>query len=427
MSAANPLPLPHASRGRKGPPIVLLHGFGFDAASWGDFAAPLARHRRTVAFDLPGHGGAEGWAPTPHAGAAAKAVVASLEALKIPRAAIVGHSLGGAVAALVGLMRPDLVERLVLIAPGGFGPEMNARHLRRYAAAATPEALAPLVEPFFAPTSPVPPGLVERLAAARAAEPLRRSLPAIVEAISKDDGQGTLPLDQLAAAPFPTSLVWGARRCDPARRAGDRRAAGLRAPPAARRRPHAAPRGTGPCRGDPVAHHLRPPSGNMTDRFAPTRRIRHTRRERDPEGTAMSARCRTAPALLTLMLGLGAPLAPALAAEDCPGDGTQLALNECAAKALQQAEGALDERLSKIRTRLASMPERAKALDAAQTAWTAYRDAECAFAASGVEGGSIQPLVVADCERTVTEARFEALDRYLSCEEGDTTCPVPPQ
>lgn len=141
----------------------------------------------------------------------------------------------------------------------------------------------------------------------------------------------------------------------------------------------------------------------------------------------MSARCRTAPALLTLMLGLGAPLAPALAAEDCPGDGTQLALNECAAKALQQAEGALDERLSKIRTRLASMPERAKALDAAQTAWTAYRDAECAFAASGVEGGSIQPLVVADCERTVTEARFEALDRYLSCEEGDTTCPVPPQ
>lgn len=209
MSAANPLPLPHASRGRKGPPIVLLHGFGFDAASWDDFAAPLARHRRTVAFDLPGHGGAAGWAPTPHAGTAAKAVVASLEALKIPRAAIVGHSLGGAVAALVGLMRPDLVERLVLIAPGGFGPEMNARHLRRYAAAATPEALAPLVEPFFAPTSPVPPGLVERLAAARAAEPLRRSLPAIVEAISKDDGQGTLPLDQLAAAPFPTSLVWG--------------------------------------------------------------------------------------------------------------------------------------------------------------------------------------------------------------------------
>lgn len=144
----------------------------------------------------------------------------------------------------------------------------------------------------------------------------------------------------------------------------------------------------------------------------------------------MSVRRRTAPVLVTLSLAFAAPLAPALAAsaaEDCAGDGTQLALNECAAKALEAAEGTLDERLAEIRDRLGDLPERAEALDAAQTAWQAYREAECTFAASGVEGGSIYPLVMADCQRTVTEARIEALAPYLACEEGDTECPVPPR
>lgn len=202
-------PLPYKSHGRKGPPVVLLHGFGFDGASWEPFAAALSGARRTVAFDLPGHGEAAGFSPTPGAAAAAKAVIASLDAMKIARAAFVGHSLGGAVAALVGLMRPDLVERMILLAPGGFGPQMNTRLLRRYAAAADVATLAPLVEAFFAPASPVPAGLVERLAAARGNAALRASLAAIIEKIADGDGQGTLPLATLAEAPFPTSLVWG--------------------------------------------------------------------------------------------------------------------------------------------------------------------------------------------------------------------------
>ncbi len=205
----NPVLLPHTARGRKGPPIVLLHGFGFDGASWAGLAAPLARMRRTVAFDLPGHGGAGHWAPTPGAAVAAKAVVASLDAMGIARATFVGHSLGGAVAALVGLRRPDLVERLVLLAPGGFGPAMNVAALRRYAHANTAAELASAAAPLFAPGAALPQGFVEALAAARRAPALRQSHAAIVEAISLGEGQGMLPLDALAAAPFPISLVWG--------------------------------------------------------------------------------------------------------------------------------------------------------------------------------------------------------------------------
>lgn len=206
---ANPVPLPSTVRGRKGPPIVLVHGFGGDRTGWDDFAARLGTARRVIAFDLPGHGEAAGWTPTPGAPAAARAVAASLAAMGVAKASFVGHSLGGAVAALIGLRNPDLVERLVLLAPGGFGPAMNARLLRRYAAATDMATLAPLLENFFGPTSPLPAGLVDAHVRARADPALRASLEAVVEVISDGDRQGTLPLDALAAASFPTSLVWG--------------------------------------------------------------------------------------------------------------------------------------------------------------------------------------------------------------------------
>lgn len=129
---------------------------------------------------------------------------------------------------------------------------------------------------------------------------------------------------------------------------------------------------------------------------------------------------------LSLPLVLSGVLAPPAAAQDCPGDGTQLALNECAGKALAAADAALDKRVAAIHARLKDQPERAEKLEAAQKAWTAYREAECGFAASGVEGGSIYPLIAAQCQAELARTRTEALDRYLHCEEGDTTCPVPP-
>ena len=55
------------------------------------------------------------------------------------------------------------------------------------------------------------------------------------------------------------------------------------------------------------------------------------------------------------------------------------------------------------------------------------RALECEFRASGVHGGSVQPMVKADCLRDVTEQRIKALDVYAHCEEGDLGCPVPPR
>ncbi|MEM7694860.1 MAG: alpha/beta fold hydrolase [Pseudomonadota bacterium] len=203
------IPLPHKVRGRAGPLVVLLHGFAGDKEGWTALFGPLSKVRRTVVMDLPGHGAAVPWAPVPDAKAMADAVIASLDAMGIARAALVGHSLGGAVAALVGLLRPDLVARLILLAPGGFGPEMNARLLRHFAVARDGAALRAPLEGLFAPTAALPAGLLEGMVAAREDDALAASHAAIVGVITKGDGQGTLPLAKLAAQPFPVTLVWG--------------------------------------------------------------------------------------------------------------------------------------------------------------------------------------------------------------------------
>lgn len=60
----------------------------------------------------------------------------------------------------------------------------------------------------------------------------------------------------------------------------------------------------------------------------------------------------------------------------------------------------------------------------AQKAWDAFRQADCAFKASGVESGSAYPAVVADCLTRAAEAHLTELQTLSQCEEGDLACPA---
>lgn len=101
-----------------GRPLVLLHGLLDDSEGW----ARLARdtHRPCHAIDLPGFGGSD--LPTrPRISAYAEAVAEGLDQLRLGPCTLVGHSLGGAVAAAVA-ERHAGVAALALLAPAGFGP-----------------------------------------------------------------------------------------------------------------------------------------------------------------------------------------------------------------------------------------------------------------------------------------------------------------
>jgi len=110
-------------------PIVLIHGVGGWAETWRPVVAPLAAAGRlVVALDLPGFG--ESQAPGrvsyfgPEDAFYPRFVLAAMEVLGIPRAHIVGQSMGGAVAYMIAVSAPERTRSLVLVAAGGLGREV---------------------------------------------------------------------------------------------------------------------------------------------------------------------------------------------------------------------------------------------------------------------------------------------------------------
>ena len=97
-----------------GPAIVLVHGLGSRAEHWLPTARLLARHHRVVLVDLPGHGLSD--MPEPltleHA---AQALDLSLAVPSAAPCLLVGHSVGGLVAAAEALDHPERLRGLVLV------------------------------------------------------------------------------------------------------------------------------------------------------------------------------------------------------------------------------------------------------------------------------------------------------------------------
>lgn len=106
----------------RGTPVIFLHGFGASIYAWRDILAPVAAAGfRAVAFDNRGFGLSE--KPVTGYGNAdySRLLAAFMDSLAIPDAVIVGHSMGGAVAAEFALTYPNRVRGLVLMDAAGFG------------------------------------------------------------------------------------------------------------------------------------------------------------------------------------------------------------------------------------------------------------------------------------------------------------------
>ncbi|MBU6244368.1 MAG: alpha/beta hydrolase [Actinomycetales bacterium] len=101
--------------------IVLLHANGGDHRDFAAVIPELARTSRVHAIDWPGHGQSQ---PMDDATALgfADLLPGVLEALGPGPFALVGNSVGGFAALRTAIARPDLVNRLVLVNPGGFTP-----------------------------------------------------------------------------------------------------------------------------------------------------------------------------------------------------------------------------------------------------------------------------------------------------------------
>jgi pimeloyl-ACP methyl ester carboxylesterase len=122
----------------EGDPLLFLHGAA-GLQGWPPFLAGLARSFRVVAPEHPGFGRSQGLEHLDDVIDLALYYTEFIEAMGLDQPYIVGHSLGGLIAAEIAAIAPQLASKLVLIAPVGVWLE---EHPVMDFFAATPEELA---------------------------------------------------------------------------------------------------------------------------------------------------------------------------------------------------------------------------------------------------------------------------------------------
>ncbi|CDN32006.1 alpha/beta hydrolase fold [Mucinivorans hirudinis] len=112
MSAGSAVRYSDFGKGKK--VICLLHGYLEAMEVWDSFAGGLGKEYRVIALDLPGHGFSEyGKRESVTIDFMAEVVAGVLEKAGVERCCVVGHSMGGYVAAAVAELFPDKVEKLI--------------------------------------------------------------------------------------------------------------------------------------------------------------------------------------------------------------------------------------------------------------------------------------------------------------------------
>jgi pimeloyl-ACP methyl ester carboxylesterase len=208
----------------RGPTLLLIHGIGDSSDSWRPVIEQLAMDHRVIVPDLLGHGRSEKPRADYSIAAYANGMRDLLTVLDADRATVVGHSLGGGVAAQFAYQFPERCERLVLVGSGGIGRTVSP--LLRMAAVPGAE----LLMPFFA----LPPVRATNRAIARVVGAVGRGLGrdveeiiAVVDSLPNTTarwallrtlragvdwrGQSITMLDRAYLAEgMPTLIVWGA-------------------------------------------------------------------------------------------------------------------------------------------------------------------------------------------------------------------------
>ncbi len=200
-----------AGAGQDGEVVLLIHGYGGDRNSWLFLHEPLAARHRVYALDLPGHGTSGKDVGDGSIGILADAVTGVLDALGAGRAHLAGHSMGGAVALAVAARDPRRIASLTLIAPSGFGRQINTGYLRGFADAQKRRELKPLVGLLFADEGLVTRQFVDDLLAYKRLDGVAAALHTLLDRLLDGDGQHAGSAAALAAIgdALPVSVVWG--------------------------------------------------------------------------------------------------------------------------------------------------------------------------------------------------------------------------
>jgi pyruvate dehydrogenase E2 component (dihydrolipoamide acetyltransferase) len=193
-----------------GLPILFLHGFGADLNTWMFTQPALAEGRRVFALDLPGHGGSAKEVGPGDIVCLTDAAEGAAAALGIERVHLVGHSMGGAIAASLAQRRPEAVATLTLIASAGLGPEINMAFIDGFVRASRRREAVEVLGLLVNDPALVSRTMIEDVLRFKRLDGVAAALATIVEAWFKGGRQSFDLAGQIAALEIPVQIIWGA-------------------------------------------------------------------------------------------------------------------------------------------------------------------------------------------------------------------------
>jgi pyruvate dehydrogenase E2 component (dihydrolipoamide acetyltransferase) len=192
-----------------GTPIVMIHGFGADLNSWMFTQPVLSEDRRTIALDLPGHGGSIKDVGAGDPDTLADALDAAQQALGIERAHLVGHSMGGAIAALAALRHPERASSLTLIAAAGLGREINTKFIEGFVGAKRRREATQVLGELVHDPALISRAMVEDMLRYKRLDGVEAALTTIARAWFADGRQHLELAGRLAELTLPVQVIWG--------------------------------------------------------------------------------------------------------------------------------------------------------------------------------------------------------------------------
>jgi 2-hydroxy-6-oxonona-2,4-dienedioate hydrolase len=204
----------HYLEAGRGAPLVLLHGLGGDGSRWGPNIEPLSRDFHVFALDEIGFGQSDKPLANYHTGMLAEFLVDFLKAVNVPKAALVGNSMGASVALYTAVHYPQVVDRLVLADGGGYRvatdrpaspPSPEARRRRELQNSVTRQETRDFFRILFHDKSLVTDRLVDEQLAMR----LRSAFTITKMQEAGEKGLGSLSEQEVRGVKAPTLILWG--------------------------------------------------------------------------------------------------------------------------------------------------------------------------------------------------------------------------
>ena len=203
----------HYIEAGRGAPVILLHGSGGEGSRWMPTIKGLASEFRVIAPDQIGWGASDKPLTIYHSGVFAEFLARFMKEIGVPKASLVGQSMGAGVALQMAVSYPQLIDRMVLVNGGGFraageAPRTGAPdwHARQIANAGTLAESREYLEKMYFNHSLINDELVEQNLILR----LRSAYTAESVQTANARGLGVLNEADVRGIKVPTLLVWGA-------------------------------------------------------------------------------------------------------------------------------------------------------------------------------------------------------------------------